>query len=77
MYSFSHLHLKCYNDPKKFFVKNIKMGIKKTQNFMLVSNSLVPAFKNAAKKVNSQKNTEKAKNREYSKISYFFGYSLF
>ncbi len=33
---------KCYYDPKKFFLKNIIMGIKKTQNFMLISNSLMP-----------------------------------
>jgi hypothetical protein len=28
-------------------VKNFKMGIKKTQNFMLISNLSMPAFKNA------------------------------
>jgi len=28
---------------KIFLLKNINMGIKKTQNFMLISNSLVPA----------------------------------
>jgi hypothetical protein len=33
---------KCYYDPKKNFLKNIIMGIKKTQNFMLISNSLMP-----------------------------------
>ncbi len=38
---------KCYYDPKKFFLENIIMGIKKTQNFMLISNSLMPAFRNA------------------------------
>jgi hypothetical protein len=30
-----------------FFLKNINMGIKKMQNFMLISNSLIPAFRNA------------------------------
>ncbi len=34
--------------PKKNFGKNINMGIK-TQNFMLVSNWLMSAFKNAPK----------------------------
>jgi hypothetical protein len=36
--------------PKNFFLKNINMGIKITQNFMLISNSLMPAFSNAPKK---------------------------
>jgi hypothetical protein len=27
---------------KLFFLKNIIMGIKKTQNFMLISNTLMP-----------------------------------
>ncbi len=35
---------------KLFFLKNINMGIKKTQNFMLISNSLMPAFRNAPNK---------------------------
>jgi hypothetical protein len=29
---------------KIFFLKNINMGIKNTQNFMLISNSLMLAF---------------------------------
>jgi hypothetical protein len=32
---------KCYYDPKIFFLRNINMGIKITQNFMLISNSLM------------------------------------
>ncbi len=52
---FSHLHLKYANSaimtPKIFFLKNINMGIKKTQNFMLISNSLIPAFRNAPNKI--------------------------
>ncbi len=28
--------------PQKFFLKNINLGIQKTQNFMLISNSLMP-----------------------------------
>jgi hypothetical protein len=43
---FSHLHFKIAKSavmtPKKIFLKNINMGIKKTQNFMLISNSLMP-----------------------------------
>ncbi len=43
---FSHLHFKIAKSAtmtqKIFFLKNIKMGIKNTQNFMLISNSLMP-----------------------------------
>jgi hypothetical protein len=43
---FSHLHLKYAKSAimtqKIFFFKNIIMGIKKTQNFMLISNPLMP-----------------------------------
>ena len=43
---FSYLHLKYAKSAimtqKIFFLKNINMGIKKTQNFMLISNSLMP-----------------------------------
>jgi hypothetical protein len=35
---------------KIFFLKNINMVIKKTQNFMLISNSLMLAFINAPNK---------------------------
>ncbi len=51
---FSHLHLKYAKSAimtqKKIFLKNIIMGIKKPQNFMLISNSLMPAFRNAPNK---------------------------
>ncbi len=51
---FSHLHLKIAKSaimtPKIFFLKNINMGIKKTQNFMPISNFLMPAFRNAPNK---------------------------
>ncbi len=51
---FSHLHLKYAKSAimtqKNFFLKNINMGIKKTQNFMLISHSLMPAFRNAPNK---------------------------
>ena len=33
-----------------FFLKNINMGIKTTQNFMLISNLLMPTETNAPKK---------------------------
>ncbi len=42
---FSHLHLKYAKSAiitKKNFFKNINMGFKKTQNFMLISNSFMP-----------------------------------
>jgi len=35
---------------KKIFLEKINMGIKKTQNFMLNSNSLMPTYTNAPKK---------------------------
>ncbi len=35
---------------KTFFLKNINMGIKKMQNFMLISNPLMAAFRNAPNK---------------------------
>ena len=51
---FSHLHLKYAKSAimtqKIFFLKNIIMGIQKTQNFMLILNSLMPAFRNAPNK---------------------------
>ncbi len=51
---FSHLHFKIAKSAimtqKFFLLKNINMGIKKTQNFMLISNSLVPIYTNAPKK---------------------------
>jgi hypothetical protein len=40
-------------------VKNINVGIEKTQNFMLISNSLMPAFKDAPKKVKFKKPRKK------------------
>ncbi len=51
---FSHLHFKnpesAIMTQKNFFLKNINMGIKKTQNLMPISNSLMPAFRNAPNK---------------------------
>ncbi len=51
---FSQLHLKIAKSAimtqKKIFLKNINMGIKNTQNFMLISNLLMPAFRNAPNK---------------------------
>jgi hypothetical protein len=51
---FSHSHFKIAKSAimtqKKIFLQNINMGIKKTQNFMLISNSLMPAFRNAPNK---------------------------
>jgi hypothetical protein len=49
---------------KKFILKNINMGSKKTQNFMLISNSLMPLTK--VKSKNPQKNAQK---RKYSKFT--------
>jgi hypothetical protein len=50
---FSHLHLKYAKSAimthNIFFLQNINMG-KKKQNFMLILNSLMPAFKNGLHK---------------------------
>ncbi len=64
MYSFfPHLHFKiaknAFMTQKNFFLKNINMGIKKTQNFMLISNLLMPAFRNAPNKSKKQKTRKK------------------
>ena len=51
---FSYLHFKIAKSAimtqKTFFLKNINMGIKKTQNFMLISDLLMPTYTNAPKK---------------------------
>ncbi len=76
MYSFFAFAFKvckqCYYDPKKMFLKNINMGIKKTQNFMLISISEMPLTKVKSKK--PRKNVQK---RKYSKFALFFGSSFF
>jgi hypothetical protein len=41
-FTVSHLYLKFAKIATIFFVKNINVGIKKTQKFMLISNSLMP-----------------------------------
>jgi hypothetical protein len=70
---FSHLHFKIAKSAimtqKHFFLKNINMGIKKTQNFMLISNLLMPAFRNAPKKVKSKKPRKNAQKPKYSKFA--------
>ncbi len=52
---FSHLHFKFAKSAimtqKIFFLKNINMGVKKTQNFMLISNLLMSALRNAPNKI--------------------------
>ncbi len=51
---FSHMHLKSSKSAimtkKRFFLEKYQYGYKKTQNFMLISSSLMPAFKNALNK---------------------------
>jgi hypothetical protein len=51
---FSHLHLKyaksAFMTQQNFFLEKYQYGYKKTQNFMLISNSLMPAFKNVPNK---------------------------
>jgi hypothetical protein len=69
---FSHLHFKFAKSAimtqKIFFLKNIDMGIKKTQNFMLISNSLTPAFRNAPNKRKKLKPTKKCTKTKILKI---------
>jgi hypothetical protein len=45
------------------------MGIKIMQNFKLISNLLMWAFKNAPKKVKSKKNKKITKKTKYSKFA--------
>ncbi len=54
-----------------FFLKNINTGIKNTQNFMLISNSLMPAFWNAPNKLKA-KNHEKMHKNEKTQNSHSF-----
>jgi hypothetical protein len=73
---FSHLHFKIAKSAimtqKIFSLKNINMGIKKTQNFMLISNLLMPAFRNAPNKSYKQKTTKKCKKTKILKIRKVF-----
>ena len=72
MYSFFafafKVRKKCYYDPKNFFMENINMGIKKTQNYMLISNLLMPAFENVPKKFKAKKQRNNVKKQKYSKF---------
>jgi hypothetical protein len=63
---------KCIMTQKKIFLKNINMGIKKAQNFMLISNSLVPAFRNAPNKSQKQKAMKKCTKTKILKIRIVF-----
>ncbi len=55
-----------------FFLKNVKMSIKKRRIFMLISNLLMPAFKNVHKKVKSKKPRKNAKNQNTQNSHSFF-----
>ncbi len=73
---FSHFHLKYEKNaimtPKIFFLKNIKINIKNYQNFMLISNSLMPAFRNAPNKSKKQKTTKKCTKTKILEIRIVF-----
>jgi hypothetical protein len=58
---------------KKIFLKNINMGIKKTQNF---ANSLMPAFRNAPKKSLSQKTMRILSIFVYVHFLWFFAFNF-
>jgi hypothetical protein len=45
------------------------MGIKKTQNFMLISNLLMPAFRNVPNKSWKKKPRKNAQEQKYSKFA--------
>jgi hypothetical protein len=47
-------------------------GYQKSQNVMLISNSLMPAFKNAPKEVESKKPRKNVKKRKYSRFAVFW-----
>jgi hypothetical protein len=60
---------KCYYDPNVFFLEKYQYGYKKTQNFMLISNSLMPALKKMPLiEVKSKKPRKNAQKRKYSKF---------
>ncbi len=65
---FSHLHLKYTKSAimtqKFLFLKNINMGIKKTQNFMLISNSLM------------HKNEKTQYSHSFLALAFFRGFCL-
>jgi hypothetical protein len=61
---------------KKFFLKNINMGIKKMQNFMLISNLLMLSEMSPTK-VKSKKLRKNAQKRKYSIFAQFFGSNFF
>ncbi len=80
---FSLLHLKFAKSAimtkKKLGGKNFNMGIKKTQHFLLVSNSLTAAFKNALKQAKSNKTAKNAKKlnlNSFLAIDFFRGICL-
>jgi hypothetical protein len=60
---------------KKIFLKNINMGIQNTQNFMLISNSLMTALMTdmPLTKVNSKKPRKNAQKQNKKKIRIVFG----
>ena len=77
---FSHLHLKYAKSAvmtQTFFLEKYQYGYQKTQNFMLISNSLMPAFRNAHKKVKSKKPRKNALKPKYSKFAWFFRFNFF
>jgi hypothetical protein len=50
----------------------LQFGIKKNAEFMLISNSLMPAFRNAHKKLKAKKNEKMHKNENTQKIMLFY-----
>jgi hypothetical protein len=70
---FSHFHLKYAKSAmtKNFFSLKISYGYQKTQNFMPISNSLTPAFRNAPNKLKA-KNNEKMHKHENIPNSHSF-----
>jgi hypothetical protein len=76
---FSHLHLKnakrAIMTQRFFFLKNINMGIKTMQNFMLISNSLMSEM--PLKKVKSEKPRKNAQKRKNSKFHSFLALAFF
>ena len=65
---------KCYYDPKFFFLEKYQDGYQKSQNFMLISNSLMPTQTKALKKKLEPKNHANFENFRF--CAFFRGFLL-
>ncbi len=75
MYSFCVLAFKickkCFYDPKNICLLKSQYEYQETQNFMLVSNFLIPAFKNTHKKCYAKKTRKTHRNENTQNLHSF------